>query len=196
MPEPTGAAPNAAAPSLSRVLATVLDGLGERVLAYHDQHGDDCIVVAAADRLAVAEFLKNHADLCFDMLMDSTAVDWERETPRFEVVDHFFSTKHLHRLRMKCRVAEDPAELPSLAPLYGSALWMERETYDMYGVVFLGHPDLRRVLLYPQFKGFPLRKDYDKLQAWPLFAERYAGTRELPRIVHPKPGDQEPPHEP
>ncbi len=183
-------------PALSPVLAAVLKGLEGTVLSYHSQHGDDTIVVAAADRLTAAAWLKHESDLLFDMLMDTTAVDWAEEEPRFEVVDHFFSTAHHHRLRMKCRVPEDKPIAPSLVPLYGAANWMEREVYDMYGVEFDAHPDLRRILLYPQFQGFPLRKDYDKLQAWPLLEERYDGVRETPRIIHPNPGELEPPHEP
>ncbi len=182
--------------SLSAVLTAVLQGLEDKVLSYHSQFGDDTIVVAADQRLEVARFLFEEPGLHFDLLMDSTAVDWDEEEPRFEVVDHFFSTDKHHRLRLKCRVEEDES-LPSLCALYGSANWMERETYDMYGIEFDGHPDLRRILLYPEFRGFPLRKDYDKLQAWPLFEERYPGIRERDdMIIHPKPGDQEPMHEP
>jgi len=183
--------------ALSPVLQAVLDGLGDRVLGYHAQHGDDTILVDPSDRLEAARWLQADEALQFDMLMDNTAVDWEDEEPRFEVVDHFFSTSRHHRLRMKCRVADGTPRLPSLCPLYGSANWLERETYDMYGIVFDGHPDLRRVLLYPEFRGFPLRKDYDKLKAWPLFEVGYPGTRERDdRIIHPNPGDQEPMHEP
>ena len=190
------AAAGAETPALSPVLAAVLQGQQEKVLSYHSQHGDDTIVVAPGDRLEVAAWLKHHDDLLFDMLMDSTVVDWVEEEPRFEVVDHFFSTSKHHRLRMKCRVDEDSAVAPSLVPIFGSANWMERESYDMYGVEFDGHPDLRRILLYPQFKGFPLRKDYDKLQAWPLVEERYQGVRETSTIIHPNPGELEPPHDP
>ncbi len=183
-------------PDLSPVLAAVLQGLEGRVLSYHSQHGDDTIVVAASDRLEVAAWLKHHDTLQFDMLMDTTAVDWIEEEPRFEIVDHFFSTVAHHRLRMKCRVDEDDAIAPSLCALYGAANWMEREVYDMYGISFDAHPDLRRILLYPQFQGFPLRKDYDKLQSWPLFEERYEGVRETSKIIHPNPGELEPSHEP
>ena len=190
------AAAGAETPALSPVLAAVLQGQRDRVLSYHSQHGDDTIVVASADRAEIAAWLKQHDDLLFDLLMDTTVVDWVEEEPRFEVVDHFFSTSKHHRLRMKCRVDEDAASAPSLVPLYGSANWMEREAYDMYGVQFDGHPDMRRILLYPSFQGFPLRKDYDKLQAWPLVEERYEGVRETATIIHPNPGELEPPHDP
>jgi NADH-quinone oxidoreductase subunit C len=175
----------------------VLEGLDNKVLACHSQFGDDTIVIAPGDRLEVAQWLAREPSLHFDMLMDNTAVDYLDEEPRFEVVDHYFSTDKHHRLRVKCRVGEDDPTVPSLCAQFGSAIWMERETFDMYGIKFDGHPDLRRILLYPEFRGHPLRKDYDKLQAWPLFEARYPGVREQEdRIIHPNPGDQEPPHEP
>ena len=183
-------------PSLSPVLLAVLEGLGERVLSYHSQFGDDTISVEASDRLEVARWLMEDARLHFDVLMDNTAVDWPEEEPRFEIVDHIFSSTKHHRLRLKCRVTEEEPKLPSLCALYGSANWMERETYDMYGIEFEGHPDLRRVLLYPEFEGFPLRKDYPKLKAHPLFEARYSGTRETSAVIHPKPGETEPRHDP
>ena len=172
----------------SEVMIRVLAGLGEKVLASHSQLGDDTITVAADQRLEVARWLQQDSELAFDLLMDSTVVDWDEREPRFEVVDHFFSTSSYHRLRVKCGVEED-VEVPSLAPLYGSAIWMERESWDMYGVSFSGHPDLRRILLYPEFKGHPLRKDYDKMAAQPLFEERYEGTRETSAVHHPAPRD-------
>jgi len=181
-------------PELSPVLAAVLEGLGDTVLAWHSQHGDDTILIQPADRATVAAYLKDTESLAFDMLMDSTAVDYEDEEPRFEIVDHFFSTKKHHRLRLKCRVPEDKPNAPSLTPLYGSANWMERETYDMYGVVFDDHPDLRRILLYPEFVGYPLRKDYDKLHEQPLFESRYEGVRETDEKLHPRVGVELPIH--
>jgi NADH-quinone oxidoreductase subunit C len=79
---------------------------------------------------------------------------------------------------VKYRVSAEEPALPSLAPLYGSANWFEREAWDLFGVRFDGHPDLRRILLYEEFEGHPLRKDYDKLDAQPLFKPRYDGVRE------------------
>lgn len=180
-------------PELSPVLSAVLEGLGDKVQGWHSQFGDDTVLVAGSDRREVAAWLKD-GDLAFDMLMDTTVVDYIEEEPRFEVVDHFFSTKHHHRLRVKSRVPEDKPNSPSLTPLYGSANWMERECYDMYGVVFDDHPDLRRILLYPEFQGFPLRKDYDKLHEQPLFAARYPGVRETDEVKNPRVGVELPIH--
>lgn len=168
----------------SPTLRTVLDALSDRVIRHHAQHGDDTIVVAPSARWDVAVILHDHDALRFDMLMDSTAVDllhhpsWNEEQDRFEVVDHFFSTRYFHRLRVKYRVSEDSPSLPSLVSLHAAANWMERETFDMYGIRFEEHPDLRRILLYPEFVGHPLRKDYDKLKEQPLFTPRYPGVRE------------------
>jgi NADH-quinone oxidoreductase subunit C len=96
----------------------------------------------------------------FDLFLDVTAVDWPGEAPRFEVVYHFYSTSHFGRVRVKTRVEESDPTVDSLVPLYGAALFMERECHDMYGIAFRGHPDLRPILLYEGFAGHPLRKDY------------------------------------
>jgi NADH-quinone oxidoreductase subunit C len=93
--------------------------------------------------------------------------------PRFAVVYHLMSTKHLHRLRIKCRVPEDDPTIATLTPVWPGANWLERETWDLYGIRFSGHPDLRRIYLYEEFVGHPLRKDYDKRHEQPI--EPYAG---------------------
>lgn len=180
-------------PELSPLLQIVLSGLGDKVQGWHSQHGDDTVLVAAEHRLTVAAWLKD-SELAFDLLMDTTAVDYEDEEPRFEVVDHFLSTSKHARLRVKCRAPEDKPQVPSLVPLYGSANWMEREVYDMYGVTFDGHPDMRRILLYPEFVGFPLRKDYDKMHEQPLFEARYPGVRETDEVLNPRVGVELPIH--
>ena len=102
------------------------------------------------------------------MLTDLTCVDYLGETPRFEMVYHLYSLAKNHRLRIKARVPEDPCEIDTLCPLWPSANWMEREVWDLYGVRFTGHPDLRRLLLYEEFQGHPLRKDYPKERRQPL----------------------------
>lgn len=88
--------------------------------------------------------------------------------PRFAVVYHLFSTRHLHRLRIKCRVPQDDPTIPSVTEVWSGANWLERETYDLYGIRFSGHPDLRRIYLYDEFKGHPLRKDYGKQDEQPI----------------------------
>jgi NADH-quinone oxidoreductase subunit C len=108
----------------------------------------------------------------FDMFVDVTAVDWPGRQPRFDVVWHFYSTKHKARVRVKTRVPEAAPTVDSLVALYGSARFMERECHEMYGIGFRGNPDLRPALLYEGFVGHPLRKDYPKQHEQPLVAYR------------------------
>jgi NADH-quinone oxidoreductase subunit C len=106
-----------------------------------------------------------------DMLTDLTVVDYLGQTPRFEVVYHLYSVTHRHRLRVKVPVAdatESECWVDSATGLWQSANWAEREAWDLYGVRFRGHPDLRRILMYDEFKGHPLRKDYPQNARQPL----------------------------
>ena len=112
------------------------------------------------------------AEYGFDLFLDVTAVDWLGQVPRFEVVYHFYSTRHHVRVRLKTRVPEQDPAVDSLIGLYGSARYMERECHDMYGIVFRGNPDLRPILLYEGFVGHPLRKDYEKTREQPLVPYR------------------------
>ena len=111
--------------------------------------------------------------LAFDMLTDLTAVDYQtfpgrEDGPRFEVVYHLYSLAENHRLRVKVRVEEDDAVVPTAVPIWPIANWLEREVWDMFGIRFDGHPDLRRLLLYEEFVGHPLRKDYPINRRQPL----------------------------
>ena len=108
----------------------------------------------------------------FDLFLDVTAVDWPARKERFEVVYHFYSTTHFARVRLKTRVTDADPTVPSLTSLYGAANFMERECHEMYGIRFEGNPDLRPILLYEGFDGFPLRKDYDKEREQPLVPYR------------------------
>lgn len=112
------------------------------------------------------------AEFAFDVFLDVTAVDWPGQSPRFEVVWHFYSTEHKVRVRLKTRVPESAPAVASLTPLFGSAAFMERECHDMYGIVFEGNADLRPILLYEGFVGHPLRKDYPKDREQPLVPYR------------------------
>ncbi len=106
------------------------------------------------------------------MLTDLTAVDYLERDPRFEVVYHLYSVSRNRRLRVKARVPEGTAEIDTLVEVWPSANWMEREVFDLYGIRFRGHPDLRRILLYDDFEGHPLRKDYAKERRQPLVGPR------------------------
>ncbi|MFQ5665455.1 MAG: NADH-quinone oxidoreductase subunit D [Candidatus Binatia bacterium] len=152
--------------------SAILDRLRQRfpddVLATDTYRGDASATVHPGRVADIARFVKEDAALQFDMPLDVTAVDYIGQQPRFEVVYHLYSTRHHHRLRLKARVPEDHAALPSVTPVWVGANWLERETYDMYGIHFTGHPDLRRIYLYDEFDGHPLRKDYPKEKRQPL----------------------------
>jgi NADH-quinone oxidoreductase subunit C len=112
------------------------------------------------DRIVeVLGFLRIDPRTAFDLLTDLTAVDWPARPERFEIVYHLYSIPRNHRLRLKVWAAEGEA-VPSATSLYHSAEWHEREVFDMFGVSFTGHPDLRRILLPDEWRGHPLRKEY------------------------------------
>jgi NADH dehydrogenase I D subunit len=150
----------------------ILERLRERfptdVIGSDRYRGDASATVRPEALLDVARFAKDDPALCFDMPLDVTAVDYIGQEPRFEVVHHLYSTKHHHRLRLKARVPEKDPTSPSVTSVWVGANWLERETYDMYGIRFSGHPDLRRIYLYEEFEGHPLRKDYPKERRQPL----------------------------
>ena len=115
------------------------------------------------------QFLRDDSELAFNFLMDITAVDYlSKKNERFEVVYHFYSLKHNHRLRVKIPVSAEDCNAYSITPYWKTANWYEREIWDMYGIKFRNHPNLRRILLYEEFKGHPLRKDYPINKRQPL----------------------------
>jgi NADH-quinone oxidoreductase subunit C len=154
-----------------RVLELLQTTFGGAILETHSQFGDDTAVVELGRWREIARFLKEDPRVAMNMFVDLTAVDYQNiHEPRFEVVCHLHSLQHAHRVRIKARLGdehgEDDVQIDSLVPVWRGADWFERETYDMFGIVFKGHPDLRRILMYPEFVGHPLRKDYpaDKIQ--------------------------------
>ena len=120
----------------------------------------DLTVTAIADRVVeLIKFLRDHPSCQFTTLVDLCGVDHPEREKRFEVVYHLLSMPLNQRLRVKASVREDEV-VPSLVGVYPSANWFEREAFDMYGVIFAGHPDLRRILTDYGFRGYPLRKDF------------------------------------
>lgn len=105
----------------------------------------------------ICAFLKEDPALRFDYLMSLTAVDW---SDRFDVVYHLYSIPLKHYITLKLKVDRQSPAVPSVVSVWKAADWQEREVYDMFGISFEGHPDLRRVLLEPEWEGYPLRKDY------------------------------------
>ena len=156
----------------SPALARLLQDLPDAVQETHAHRGDASARVDPVRIRDVMRLLKEVDGLDFEMLVDLTAVDYLGEEPRFEVVYHLYSVQRNHRVRIKARVSEEPGEIDSVVELYPSANWMEREAFDLYGVRFRGHPDLRRILLYDEFDGHPLRKDYAKERRQPLVGPR------------------------
>jgi len=155
-----------------QVVDILVKKFGAAVVETHDHRGDDTAVVDPARIRDVCAFLKEDEGCAFDMPVDVTAVDLleypgERDW-RFEVVYHLRSTRHNHRVRLKARLGGEAPALPSVRPVWRGVEWYEREVFDMFGVSFEGHPDLRRILTYPEFKGHPLRKDYPVRGRQPL----------------------------
>jgi len=139
------------------------------ILDSHDFRGDQTITVQKNTLIDLFKFLRDDPDLDFKFLMDLTAVDYlNRKENRFEVVYHFYSLKHNDRLRVKVPLSEDDCTIDSVSSLWKTANWYEREVWDLYGIKFNGHPDMRRILLYEEFKGHPLRKDYPINKRQPL----------------------------
>jgi NADH-quinone oxidoreductase subunit C len=159
----------------------ILNRLGERfgaaIVETRDYRGDHTAILERAVLLDALVFAKTERDLAFDVLMDLTAVDYLRfpgreDGPRFEIVYHLYSLPFNHRLRLKVRVEEDDAVVPSAVSVWPIANWFEREVWDMFGIRFEGHPDLRRLLMYEEFEGHPLRKDYPINRRQPLIGPR------------------------
>jgi NADH-quinone oxidoreductase subunit C len=146
------------------------------IISTHNKLGNETVVVQKEDLFAICEYLKKEPSLDMSMCIDVTSVDWfeheGRDDTRFDVVSHLYSLERGHRVRIKVPVGGDTPTAPSITPIWKGANWFEREAYDMYGVIFDGHPDLRRLLLYPEFVGHPLRKDYPIDKKQPLIENR------------------------
>jgi NADH-quinone oxidoreductase subunit C len=145
---------------------------GERVEVVPSSIDMTTIKVEREDIVDLCKFLRQEDELDYDLMRDLTCVDYIREEPRFEIVYHLYSIYHRHELRVKVRLKEQDATIDSVTGVWVGADWYEREAYDLYGIEFNNHPDLRRILLYPEFEGHPLRKDYPIDKEQPLVQER------------------------
>ena len=154
------------------LLGQATQTFGERIRDTHQHCGDATLHIGRDGALEIFRTLRDQSPFLFNFLMDVTAVDYLGRDPRFEVVYHLYSLAQNHRLRVKIGVPESEPWVHSLVPLWKAANWLEREVWDMFGLRFLGHPDLRRILMYEEFVGHPLRKDYPVNQRQPLIAER------------------------
>jgi len=131
----------------------------ECVLSWTVTQGELVVTVTPSSLPAFVEFLRTDRTCRFSTLIDITAVDYPGRTARFELVYHFLSMYQNHRVRLKMAVREDDM-VPSIVDIHPSANWFEREVFDMFGILFSGHPDLRRILTDYGFRGHPLRKDF------------------------------------
>ncbi|HNS54873.1 MAG TPA: NADH-quinone oxidoreductase subunit C [Syntrophales bacterium] len=128
--------------------------------------GETSLAVDRGSIVALCEFIRDDEALAFDFLSDLCGVDRHPAAPRFEVVYHLYSVRHGHRLRLKVALEEEDPVIDSVTGVWETADWHERECFDLFGIRFRNHPDLRRILLPDDFEGHPLRKDF------PLEGER------------------------
>ena len=156
---------------MEKIHTRLKEKFGDAVLATHEFRGDETAVVKKESALAVFRFLKEDPGFDFNILMDLGGVDYlnfGEARPRFEVVYHLYSLNKNHRVRIKVPVDEKNLTVESIAGIWPAADWYEREVWDMFGIHFKGHPNLKRILMYEEFVGHPLRKDYPVNKRQPL----------------------------
>jgi len=132
---------------------------GDAVVGFSVAHGELTVEILPERVVAFTEFLRSHPSCRFSTLVDITAIDWPEREKRFDLVWHFLSMYRNHRIRVKAAIREDTV-VPSIIAAYPAANWFEREVFDMFGILFSDHPDLRRILTDYGFRGYPLRKDF------------------------------------
>lgn len=159
----------------AKVVKKLQSVLGDAILETSSFRGDEEVLVALKDWVRVAQLLRDDPELAMNHWVDLTMVDWpERELeglPRFEVLFFVRSHEKKHRIRVKALV-KDGQDVPTLSTIWAGANWAEREVFDMFGIRFAGHRDLRRILMYEEFEGYPLRKDYPIDRVQPLVEYR------------------------
>jgi NADH-quinone oxidoreductase subunit C len=153
------------------LLEKLKEKFGAGIVESSDALGENSIVIDRDKAAEIFRTLHDDTEFAFEFLIDVTGVDWPERRPRFDVVYQLKSMSKNQRLRVKIKVNADDAWVPSAYPVWKSADWLERECFDMFGVEFHGHPDLRRILLYDAFIGHPLRKDYPFQKRQPLVPE-------------------------
>ena len=155
-PDPTNGEALAAHP-----VVEALRGISpDPVLSQHEWRGELTIVVRKEAIVQCATLLRDDPRFAFDSLRDICGADYARPDDRFEVIYNLYSLGRNARLRLKVRVDESDCRVPSVTGVWKAADWAERETFDMYGISFDGHPDLRRIYMPPEFEHYPLRKDF------------------------------------
>ncbi len=144
--------------SRDEVFESLGKSFGEKIQRQTEFRGETTFTIAASDLHEITKFC--YDELSFDYLLDITSIDNFGEEPRFEIVYHLYSIPHGIHLRFKLKVAEDVGAVDTVSDIWPTANWHEREIYDMMGIKFNGHPDLRRILMWDGYPFFPLRKDF------------------------------------
>lgn len=143
------------------ILETLKSKLDSGAVLETEEFKDEfCVVVDKANIVPVCKTLKESPELDFNMCVDVTAIDWSRRKNRFTAVYHLYSVKNKYRLRIKADIDMSDLKIDSVTPVWPSANWYERETFDMYGIHFNNHPDLRRMYMPEEFEYYPLRKEF------------------------------------
>jgi NADH-quinone oxidoreductase subunit C len=145
--------------TLDKLGAAIAAALGASVTGHRVAFGELTLAAVAGDIVKVVSFLRDDPRCQFISIIDVTAVDWPGREKRFDVVYHFLSPKQNTRIRVKIET-DEKTPVASIIGVFPGADWFERETYDLYGVLFIGHPDMRRILTDYGFEGHPLRKDF------------------------------------
>lgn len=145
------------------IIEKVKGKFGESVEEITDFRDDLCFTIKKDQIVTFGKFLKENPDLQFIMCKDVTAIDWATRKNRFTTVYHIYSFKLNYTLRLKSNIDDDPPTIESVSSVWQSANWYERETWDMYGIRFLNHPDLRRMYMPEGFEHHPLKKDFPVL---------------------------------
>ncbi|MCP2518904.1 NADH-quinone oxidoreductase subunit C [SCandidatus Aminicenantes bacterium Aminicenantia_JdfR_composite] len=144
----------------SKTIKILKEKFPKDILKFSAPFGDETLLIKKDSLIKIMKFLKENPELGYSLLLDITCVDYLGEKPRFELIYHIYSFRLNHRLRIKTRIDEKNPITESVISLWKNANWLEREVYDMFGIKFKNHPDLRRILMYDEFEGYPLRKDY------------------------------------
>ncbi|MBI4208599.1 MAG: NADH-quinone oxidoreductase subunit C [Deltaproteobacteria bacterium] len=188
----------------SHTLTKLLERFQDQILYHSFLLGQEAVTLRKEGLVPICRFLREDPQLQYDRLSDITAVDYLQMNPspltlsplgrgegegklRFEVVYHLHSVPQGYWVRLKVPLSEEDLTIDSLVPLWKGANWLEREVWDMFGVKFIGHPNLRRILMYPEFEGHPLRKDYPVDKRQPLIPlRRPENFVPLERVARPK----------
>ena len=159
------------------LLPSLEKSLGEKIQPKTEFRGETTYAIAPVDLREIAKFCRD--ELSFDYLIDITSIDNFGDEPRFEIVYHLYSMPHGVHLRLKLKVPDETGAVDTVSDIWPTANWHEREAYDMMGIEFTGHPDLRRILMWDGYPFFPLRKDFP-LQGLPSDMPDIAFTKVTP----------------